>query len=232
MNKGLTLRSRAISLALLALAPFTLGCASNAALRTALKDRDAELAREREEHAETYRRLQDALAGREDLEAQLAAARRQVVQPVAASAAHAESFPELDELGVGYGTRNGNMVITLPSEITFPSGKATLTARGRSALSAVAQRLRDEYGDARFYIEGHTDSDPIAKAKFSSNRDLSIARGMSVLKYLVEECQIPDERFVIVGHGQYEPVASNASAAGKARNRRVEIVVHRGEAKH
>ena len=56
---------------------------------------------------------------------------------------------------------------------------------------------------------------------------LSVARAMAVLHYLVESCGIPDDQCVVAGHGQYSPVAENSDNAGKARNRRVEIVVHK-----
>jgi chemotaxis protein MotB len=93
-------------------------------------------------------------------------------------------------------------------------------------LDKISQRLKKDFPDARFYIEGHTDADPISKSTFGSNRELSIARGMAVLTYLVESCHIPDDQFVVVGHGQYLPLETNSTAEGKAKNRRVEIVVH------
>lgn len=136
------------------------------------------------------------------------------------------SYPELDALGVSYGERDGNTVITLPSAITFASGKADLSPSGARALDAVAVRLKGEFAGATLHVEGHTDSDPIKRSGFDSNRELSLERAMAVLTYLVEECQIPDEEFVVVGHGQYQPIASNDSPEGKSANRRVEIIVH------
>jgi chemotaxis protein MotB len=118
------------------------------------------------------------------------------------------------------------MVISIPSSITFASGQATLSKEGQKALQNVASTLKKEYPGAKYGIEGHTDSDPIKKSKFTSNRDLSIARAMAVLTYLVEECKIPDESCIVAGHGQYDPIGSNKSDSDKAKNRRVEIVVH------
>ncbi|MFT4538361.1 MAG: chemotaxis protein MotB [Planctomycetota bacterium] len=210
---------------LLSFLPFATSCASNNALRGALRDRDLELTREREAHAETHRKLQDSLTqpNRQEV-ANVLPAKSSI--PAAAKTVP-ERYPELDDLGVQYGTRDGNFVITLPAAITFGSGKASLTKGGEAALLAVGKRLKSEYSGMRLYVEGHTDSDPINKSTFGSNRALSIARGMSVLSFLVEECQISDERFVVVGNGQYKPVASNNDQAGKAKNRRVEIVVRR-----
>ena len=89
----------------------------------------------------------------------------------------------------------------------------------------MAARLKSDFQDgARFFIEGHTDSDPIKRSSFASNRELSIARAMAVLEFLVTEGKVPDRRFVVVGHGQYDPIAPNDNSS-KAKNRRVEIVV-------
>ncbi len=139
------------------------------------------------------------------------------------------SYPELDSLGVTYGERAGNMVITLPNDITFASGRADLTTSGKQALQAVATALKNDYAGSRYWIEGHTDSDPIKKSKFGSNRELSFARAMSVLHHLVDECDIGDAECVVAGHGEYRPIADNSSKAGKAQNRRVEIIMNRVE---
>jgi len=136
-------------------------------------------------------------------------------------------YSELDELGIDYGTKGGNFVISVPSSITFASGRAELTAKGKEALQAVARTLKNDYGEGIFWVEGHTDTDPIRKSKWGSNRELSVGRAMAVLHYLVEDCGVADSQCVVAGHGEYEPVAANDDRAGKARNRRVEIVVHR-----
>jgi len=135
--------------------------------------------------------------------------------------------PELDALGIDYTTRGGNVVISIPSEITFAPGKADVTKKGQEALHAVARVLLDQHEGGRFWIEGHTDTDPIKKSKWESNRDLSVERAMAVLHFLVEECNVPDGQCVVAGHGQYQPLTANDDNAGKARNRRVEIVVHK-----
>ena len=137
-------------------------------------------------------------------------------------------FPELDSMGISYGMRDGNMVISIPSSITFASGQATLSKDGQKALKEVASTLKKQYPQAKYAIEGHTDTDPIRKSRFTSNRELSIARAMAVLTYLVEECGVKDDQCIVAGHGQYDPVAATAGEKDKAKNRRVEIVVHQG----
>ena len=73
-------------------------------------------------------------------------------------------------------------------------------------------------------IEGHTDSQPIRKSEFSSNVDLSAERAMSVLTYLETVGRIPSAKLYIAAYGPHRPIADNASADGRARNRRVCIV--------
>jgi chemotaxis protein MotB len=151
-----------------------------------------------------------------------AEASARVTEPMPAEA----RFPDLDSMGISYGMRDGNMVISIPSAITFPSGQAALSKEGQKAIRNVASTLKKTYPGAKYGIEGHTDTDPIKKSKFPSNRDLSIARAMAVLTYLVEECGLPDDQCIVAGHGQYDPVVANKSESDKAKNRRVEIVVH------
>ena len=140
-----------------------------------------------------------------------------------------QDYPELDALGgVDVFRQGGNLVISIESSVSFPSGKDSLTKKGRETLQTVAGILRSDHTSGVYWIEGHTDSDPIKKSKWGSNRELSVARAMAVLHYLVEDCGISDEQCVVAGHGQYDPVASNANKTEKARNRRVEIVVHAG----
>ena len=217
------------ALLLVLVAPLLTGCVSQAGYRQAIADREAEIRDLREERASLKQKLQDLKGRLEDARLQMASAPVETFEAAAPIeiVEAPTSFPELDSLGITYGMRNGQMVISVPSSITFRSGSASLSSDGKKALRSVAKTLNGEYTGATFFIEGHTDSDPISKSKFASNRDLSLARAMAVLTFLVEDCSVPDADCKVVGHGQYEPVGPNDSSAGKARNRRVEIVVAR-----
>lgn len=201
---------------------FNTACTSSRAYQQAIEDRDGEIRKLREERASLKGQVQDLRTGLDSAQAEMvdASATRPAPEP------EVSRFPELDDLGIGYGIRDGNMVISIPSSITFASGQATLSKEGQQALRQVASTLKKQYPSARYTVQGHTDSDPIKKSKFSSNRELSIQRAMAVLTYLVAECGIPDDQCIVSGHGQYEPVAPNEGQQ-KARNRRVEIVVHK-----
>lgn len=219
----------ASALLILVAGPALTGCVSEVQMRLAIEDRDRQIAMLRTDKVELQERLDLLSYEKEDLRAQLDAAPTNQTVPAAFSGTETATdfvaFPELEAIGITTGQRAGETVISVPAEVSFGSGKATLSTQGQGALQKVAARLKSDFGEtAKFHIEGHTDSDPIRKSKFSSNRELSIARAMAVLQYLVSEGRVADRRFVVAGHGEYEPVASN-SGADKAKNRRVEIVV-------
>ncbi len=201
------------------------GCASMQAKSLALEESHAEQQRLYTQNAalgEDVARLQNEC---DQLALALEAATADLEQQQSAQTA----FPDLEAAGISVERRGSDVVFTIPSAVTFGSGKATISSSGRDALRTLAGRLRSEFaGDAVFHVEGHTDSDPIRKSKFESNRHLSIRRSMAVVDYLVRTCKIADERFVVAGFGQHRPVTDNQSAAAKARNRRVEVVVRQG----
>jgi chemotaxis protein MotB len=123
--------------------------------------------------------------------------------------------------------RHGNIVLVLPSSITFSSGSATLNESGRKTLDRVAGVLRSRYSSRTISVEGHTDDDPIRKSKFGSNWRLSTERALAVQQYLQDRAKISPKNLRVVGYGQYQPVASNSKNVGKQKNRRVEIVIER-----
>ena len=214
-----------LALAVMALcAPLFTGCAATPQQTAVLAERDAENRALREERARLNNELRTLQVQNDYLETALTEAQARRLEAPAPEPVE-DSFAALDELGIQYGTRDGRMVISIPTEITFGSGKATLSEGGRTALTAVARTLLDEYAQAQYWIEGHTDNDPISKSKFATNRDLSIARAMAVLHYMVGETGVPDAQCVVAGWGEYRPLRPNDSGENKGVNRRVEIVV-------
>jgi len=119
----------------------------------------------------------------------------------------------------------GTITVTLPNAILFDSGKAELKTATSAELDHIHSVLRDKYSGKQIDVVGHTDTDPIKKSKWKDNWELSAQRSLTVLRYLVKR-GIPEERIQAVGCGESQPIASNSTASGKAKNRRVEIVVH------
>jgi len=121
----------------------------------------------------------------------------------------------------------GTITVTLPNSILFSSGKATLKNATNSDLDHIYSVLRERYSGRQVDVVGHTDTDPIRKTKnlWKDNWALSSGRALTVLRYLVDRGVSP-KAIRGVACGQSRPIASNTNAAGKAKNRRVEIVVH------
>lgn len=116
------------------------------------------------------------------------------------------------------------LVISLAGSAAFDSGAAEIKDQYLPLMSAIAERLRPIPNDIS--VEGFTDSDPIATPAFPSNWYLSVARANQVRDYLSQH-GVDDERLIVVGYGDTRPVWSNASVEGKARNRRVDVVILR-----
>lgn len=114
--------------------------------------------------------------------------------------------------------RNGdNLLLTIPDGITFDVDRADVKPQFQSVLSDLATTL-NRYPKTMVEVSGHTDSTGSA----SYNQTLSVNRADSVKSFLVRRGVMP-ERIHTVGYGQTRPIASNATAAGRAKNRRVEI---------
>jgi chemotaxis protein MotB len=225
----MTIHTRTLlGLALCLLAPLTTGCASEQALRISLDDRDALVQNLRDEKIALKRELQMVSLERDNLQVQLLEA--SATRAEGATLESTMQFPELADQGISVARRGDSIVFTIPSKITFASGKAELSSEGQRALMSVAQRLKSEFSsDVFFHVEGHTDSDRISRSQFKSNRELSLARAMAVLDFLVTQGKVEDKRFVLAGHGPHRPIASNSTEDGKARNRRVELIVRATE---
>ncbi len=126
---------------------------------------------------------------------------------------------------VAFDPAAGTITVTLPNAILFDSGKAALKKATSTELDHIRSVLRQRYANRKIDVVGHTDSDPIKKSKWKDNWELSAQRALTVARYLIAR-GIPDEKVRAVGCGAARPIASNRSTSGKAKNRRVEIVVH------
>jgi chemotaxis protein MotB len=123
-------------------------------------------------------------------------------------------------------TRHGRAVLQLHNDVLFGVGEADVKPAGKQALAEVAAALRG-VGSKRFQVAGHTDSVPITaatKKKYPTNWELSTARAIAVVKILVGD-GVEASTLSAAGYGPYDPVASNATPDGEAKNRRIEITL-------
>ena len=121
-------------------------------------------------------------------------------------------------------TSDGNIAIVLPSDISFGAGSKELTPAGKKAVEGLISELNGNFAGHSIRIEGHTDADPIKRSNFKDNWELGSERALSVVRHLTAG-GIPGERLTAVSRADTMPVADNKSNEGKAKNRRVEVVV-------
>jgi chemotaxis protein MotB len=140
-------------------------------------------------------------------------------EPMPANPKPPRARPDLGNLEVTEDARAGTTTVSLPGDLFFDSGSATLKESAKKSLDKVAAALRKDYANKPVRIEGHTDSDPIVHSKWKNNQELSEKRALAVKTYLVSK-GIPDSRIHSIGYGDTKPRNSN-----KAQNRRVEVVV-------
>jgi len=130
------------------------------------------------------------------------------------------------DLPVSVDTAAGTITVTVSNALLFDAGRATLKNSTIRELDQVISTLKQKYAGKKIMVVGHTDSDPIQKTKdlWKDNWELSTERALAVTRYLIEH-GIPEADIMAAGCGPARPVAPNTTAAGKAKNRRVEIVV-------
>jgi chemotaxis protein MotB len=141
---------------------------------------------------------------------------------------------ELDEYARAHGFASkvqttieprGLVIRVLTDDLLFASGQATLNGRSTSLLSEISQLL-GLAGEHPVNVEGNTDDIPIHSSVYPSNWELSTARASTVVRFLSEHGVSPG-RLTATGYADQHPIASDATPTGRARNRRVEIVVQR-----
>ena len=118
------------------------------------------------------------------------------------------------------------LVISLREFGFFDSGSASLRPAAVPTVDRIASIL--SIRTCRIRIEGHTDNVPIHTAQMASNWELSTARATELVRLLIVRYNFSPTRLAAAGYAEYHPIASNASAAGRAQNRRVDLVILAG----
>jgi chemotaxis protein MotB len=139
-------------------------------------------------------------------------------------AIRAELSREIEQ-GLAEVERDGDsVIIRLGQQDSFASGSAALQQSFTQTLVSVGNAVNNTGGLVR--VEGHTDNIPVAfSERFRSNWDLSSARSAAVANFLLDNSQLQPGRVTITGLADSEPIADNATAEGRARNRRIEVIV-------
>ena len=118
----------------------------------------------------------------------------------------------------------GVVYISLADNMLYKSGSYEINARAAETLSKIAKIIKD-YKDYDVLIEGNTDNVPITKTNIRNNWDLSALRASSVVQALQNDYGVDPKRLTAGGRGEYNPIATNDTEAGKQRNRRTQIII-------
>ena len=131
------------------------------------------------------------------------------------------AFSAYADSGLKLEDRNGQLYVVSES-VSFSSGSTRLNKDTRDALTTLAETLKANPG-VKLLIEGHTDDQKMVEgAAYSDNWDLSVARAMKVVRYLIRKGANPDQ-LAAAGRGEHDPAASNDDADGRSKNRRTEV---------
>ncbi len=145
-----------------------------------------------------------------------------------------DRLQKLTNLGLKVEIRRNRMVIRLPGDVLFASGRDDLKPEGQQVLAAVAEVIRaDKSLSARYYqVAGHTDNKPLKGGRFGDNWGLSVMRARQVVVYLVRPTDakggggnLDENKLHAAGYGETDPAVSNDTDDGRQQNRRVELVI-------
>ncbi|OKP83303.1 flagellar motor protein MotB [Paenibacillus helianthi] len=118
------------------------------------------------------------------------------------------------------------LTITISDNALFSSGQAVVKDDSRQLAKSISTMLQ-QFPDYDVLVEGHTDNIPISNSEYPSNWDLSVARALQFMKILLLNPYLDPVKFSPIGYGEYHPIADNSTAAGRAKNRRVEVSILR-----
>ena len=172
------------------------------------------------EKGELARTLEDAKVRLEELRKQKAAAEARAAT-FRNLVARLKSMIDAGQLKVII--RDGRMVIQLESDVLFDSGKTNIKPDGQTALAKLAPVLAG-ITDRKYLVTGFTDDVPIHTQRFPSNWELSTARAVEVVKFLVASGLKP-QQVAAAGYSEFDPVVANDTPEHRAQNRRIEIVL-------
>ena len=127
--------------------------------------------------------------------------------------------------GLSVEQRGGKVYVSMENKLLFQSGSWSVASNGKQALKQLGNVLATN-PEIAVLIEGHTDSDPyIGNDNLSGNWDLSTKRATEIVKLLLKNNSIKAENLTAAGRGQHQPLATNKTAVGKAKNRRIEVIL-------
>ena len=194
----------------------------NRGLLEEIQIKEGELLSERTRLDSLKRELSSRIARVEELEG-LVAAKEALMS--ALKTALTDALVSFKGNGLSVEQRDGKVYVSMENKLLFQSGSWSVGNTGKQALKKLGNVLAAN-PEIAILIEGHTDSDPyIGNDNLSGNWDLSTKRATEIVKILLKNNKIKAENLTAAGRGQYQPLATNKTAAGKAKNRRIEVIL-------
>jgi chemotaxis protein MotB len=180
-----------------------------------LEDKAQALALEQERLSKSAKRLQEL----EDLIAAKEASMQKLKETLS------KALNSFEGKGLTVEQKNGKVYVSMENKLLFNSGSWAVGAEGKKAVIEVGKVLGDN-PDISVLIEGHTDNDAFtASGPIADNWDLSTKRATAIVAILSENKKINKENLTAAGRSEFSPLASNTTAEGKAKNRRIEIIL-------
>lgn len=181
--------------------------AQAAALKAGLDDAKTDAAELREKLAAAEKEMEAAAKTKNTLEEEMRAA--------------------LQSKDITISQLQGKLTVNILDHVLFDSGEAALKPEGQAVLRQLAAVLAAHTNRA-IHVVGHTDNVPIrasARSRFASNWELSAARATAAVRFLHEQAGVNPKQLGALGYGEFHPVADNATAEGRAKNRRIAVVI-------
>jgi len=129
-----------------------------------------------------------------------------------------------EDKGITVEQRNGRVYVSMEAKLLFSSGSIAVGPEGKTAVIQLAKALEGQE-DMTILVEGHTDTDPIKTATIKDNWDLSVMRATEVVRIMKSNSSIDPAILTAAGRGEHFPIASNETPEGKAKNRRIEVIL-------
>jgi chemotaxis protein MotB len=192
-----------------------------AAAQARLEEVESRAATNRVESAELRAQLDEAKARADEL----AAFKEEAVAQQSQLEKEMRAAIESKEITIS--DLEGRLTVNIVDQVLFDSGEAILKPAGQEVLRKVASVLQS-VPDREVQVVGHTDNLPFrggSRFGFASNWELSSARALAAVRFLQDQCGVDPKRLGALGRGEFKPIGDNATAEGRAKNRRIEVVV-------
>ena len=136
-----------------------------------------------------------------------------------------EALIGFEDKGITVEQKNGRVYVSMEAQLLFGSGSTAVGAQGKKAIVQLAKALEGQ-NDLTVLVEGHTDSDKLSgTGKYKDNWELSAERATSIVRIMLSSSNLDPSNLTAAGRGEFSPIADNGSPEGKAKNRRIEVIL-------